>query len=435
MSTRKVWVVASTEFGTAIRTKAFLIGLLLMPVLIAVSMGLQVFARKADTRPRSFAVIDRAGWLYPAIEAAAKVRNNELAQRGASAPRFLPSREQGAAGEEQLLALSDRVRKGALFAFVEIPPDIARPSGEPAIRYHSENPNDDRLLDWLEGVVNDQVRSRRFRDAGIDRALADRLSRPVEVENLGLLSRAIGPSPGQAGAIRAAEKIDKVRTVGVPAVLMFVLFIVVMATAPQLLNSVLEEKMSKISEVLLGSVSPFELMMGKLLGNLGIAIVLAAVYVGGGFGVAAYYGYADALTPGIFAAFCLFLLLAILINGSLSLAVGSACSEIKDAQSLMMPVMVVATFPIYMWFAVAQNPSSPLSVGLSLFPLATPYLMLMRMCLTPAPPAWQVALSIVLTTLTSIACVWAAAKIFRTGLLMQGKAPTFRDLARWVMAR
>jgi ABC-type Na+ efflux pump permease subunit len=216
---------------------------------------------------------------------------------------------------------------------------------------------------------------------------------------------------------------------------MFILFLVVMATAPQLLNSVLEEKMSKISEVLLGSVSPFELMMGKLVGNLGIAVVLATIYVGGAYGLAAYYGYANVLSPGILAAFVLFLFLAILINGSMYMAVGAACSELKDAQSLMMPVMILSTFPIYIWFAVIQSPSSPLSVGMSLFPFATPYLMLMRMTLTPAPPAWQVALSVVLTTLTSIACVWAAAKIFRTGLLMQGKAPTFRELARWVMAR
>ncbi len=82
-----------------------------------------------------------------------------------------------------------------------------------------------------------------------------------------------------------------------PAVLLFVMFILIMTTTPQLLNSVIEEKMSKISEVLLGSVAPFELMLGKLLGNASIAIVLAVCYVGGGYAVAAYYGYADAIAP------------------------------------------------------------------------------------------------------------------------------------------
>src|SRR5262249_59427436 len=104
----------------------------------------------------------------------------------------------------------------------------------------------------------------------------------------------------------------------------------IMSTTPQLLNSVIEEKMSKISEVLLGSVTPFELMMGKLLGNAGIAAVLAAFYVAGGYAVAAYYGYADAVPPRLLAALALYLFLAILLFGSLFLAVRSACSELED---------------------------------------------------------------------------------------------------------
>ena len=80
---------------------------------------------------------------------------------------------------------------------------------------------------------------------------------------------------------------------------MFAMFFVIMSSAPQLVNSVIEEKMSKISEVLLGSITPFELMLGKLLGNTGIALLLGSLYLGGGYAVAAYHGYADVLTWGI----------------------------------------------------------------------------------------------------------------------------------------
>jgi ABC-type Na+ efflux pump permease subunit len=164
-------------------------------------------------------------------------------------------------------------------------------------------------------------------------------------------------------------------------------------------------------------------------------MLLAALYVGGGFIVAAYHGYANVVSPGMIAAFALFLVLAILLYGSLYTAVGSACSELKDAQSLMMPVMLLSMFPIFVWTAVLRNPESTLSVGMSLFPPASPFLMLMRLALKPAPPVWQVVLAVILTTLTALATVWAAGKIFRTGLLMQGKAPTFAELARWVMAK
>ena len=101
--------------------------------------------------------------------------------------------------------------------------------------------------------------------------------------------------------------------------------------------------------------------------------------------------------PGLLLALGLFLVLAILLYGSLYMAVGAACNELKDAQSLMMPVMLLSMFPAFVWMAVLRNPSSPLSVGLSLFPPASPFLMLMRLALRPAPPVWQVGLSVVLT--------------------------------------
>jgi ABC-type Na+ efflux pump permease subunit len=449
MSPRKIWTIATTEFGSAVRTKSFLIGILLLPIIMGASILLQtVVAQRADTKPRRVAVLDRTGALYPALAEAAGARNRATVGpdgRPKAPPIALePVDPAGRAPEAIVLALSDRIRKGELDAYVAIPEGIVRPAGDgppAAIAYHSDNPNDDVARDWLGAVVNDQVRARRFREAGLDQGLAQRLSLPVNVENLGLADRAAGSaagagdgSPGGAPAVKAAQRVDPIRTAAVPAVLLFVTFFVIMTSAPQLLNSVMEEKLSKISEVLLGSVTPFELMMGKLLGNLGIAMVLAGLYIGSAYGVATYYGYGDVLSPGLLAAFALFLVLAILLYGSLYMAVGAACSELKDAQSLMMPVMLCSMLPIFVWTAVLRNPASPLSVGMSLFPPATPFLMLMRMALSPAPPAWQVVLSVILTTLTALACVWAAGKIFRIGILSHGKTPSFRELARWVVS-
>ena len=445
----KIWVVASTEFGSTIRTKSFLVGLLLLPVIMGASILIQVFvAQRVDTKPRKFVVMDRTGSLYAAVDQAAQAHNASLldARGKVVGPRLEPEAasslaEAAGVGDSSVaLDLSDRIRRGELDAYVEIPAGLIEAGGpaeasSKALQYHSNNPNDDILRNWLLEVINNEVRSRRFRAAGLDQALALRLSQPVKIDNLELVERTSKPGSGTGVAIKSAEKVDQVRTALVPAALMFIMFFVIMTSAPQLLNSVIEEKMSKISEVMLGSVTPFELMMGKLLGNTGIAILLASLYVGGGFAVAAYHGYANVVSPGLIAALFFFLILAILLYGSLYTAVGSACSELKDAQSLMMPVMLLSMLPIFVWTAVLKNPSSPLSVGMSLFPPASPFLMLMRLALSPAPPVWQVVLSVVLTTLTAMAIVWAAGKIFRTGLLMQGKAPSFAELARWVMAK
>ncbi len=442
---QKIYVVATTEFGSAIRTRSFIISLLLLPVIMGASILIQRFvAERVDTRPRRFAVIDRTGALYPVIEQAALAHNAKLPDaRGKNArPRMEPVQETSPAAlhagdSAQALDLADRIHRDDLDAYVEIPAGVmeapAANAPGPALEYHSNNPNDDTVRSWLTEVVNGAVRARRFRSAGLDQALAERLSRPVPVENLGLVERSA--EGGSAAGVKSAEKVDRVQTELVPAALMFIMFFVIMTSAPQLLNSVIEEKMSRISEVLLGSVTPFELMMGKLLGNAGIAMVLAALYLGGGFAALAYYGYAGIVSPGLIAALVLFLFLAILLYGSLYTAVGAACSELKDAQTLMMPVMLISMLPVFVWTAVLKNPASPLSVGMSLFPPASPFLMLMRLALRPAPPAWQVVLSVVLTTLTAMAIVWAAGKIFRTGLLMQGKPPSFVELARWVMAR
>jgi ABC-2 type transport system permease protein len=443
---KKIWVVASTEFGSAIRTKAFLIGLLVVPIMMGLSIGTQRYlARTVDARPRRFAVVDRTGALYPAIEQAARSSGEQggRAKGEAVGPRFEPSRvDAGASGDAAALDLSDRVRRGLLDGYVVIPAEAIRPpqadgSRPVALEYHSDNPNDNVIRKWLAETINAEVRARRLRAAGMDAALVERLNKPLELESLGLVERIASPPADAAGtpAIKAAEKIDRVRAAVVPGVLLFVMFLLIMSTTPQLLNSVIEEKMSKISEVLLGSVTPFELMAGKLAGNAGIAMVLAGLYLAGGYAVAAYYGYADAVSPGLMAALVIFLVLAILLYGSLYMAVGAACNDLKDAQSLMMPVMVLSMLPVFVWTAILNDPSSPLSVGMSLFPPASPYLMLMRMAMRPSPPAWQVGLSIVGTALTALFCVWAAAKIVRTGLLMQGKAPSYRELARWVMAK
>jgi ABC-2 type transport system permease protein len=198
---------------------------------------------------------------------------------------------------------------------------------------------------------------------------------------------------------------------------------------------VMEEKLSRISEMLLGSVSTFELMMGKLLGNAGTAILTSMLYLAAAYSAAYKFGFTDALTPSLIASLLLFVFLAIFLFGSLWMAVGSACSDMKDAQSMMAPVMMLSMLPIFCFSLVIPNPSGRMAVLTSMIPFATPTLMTMRMAMQPAPPAWQVIGSIILTLAATAACIWTSAKIFRTGLLMHGKAPNFREMARWVMAK
>jgi len=179
-------------------------------------------------------------------------------------------------------------------------------------------------------------------------------------------------------------------------------------------------------------VTPFELMMGKLIGSATVSLLLACVYLAGGILVAHHWGYGHIVTAATLGWFLLFLVLALFIFGSVFIAIGAACSDLKDAQNMMTPAMLLLMLPALTWFSVARAPDSTMSLTLSMIPTAAPFLMLMRISVPPGPPMWQVLMSVALTALTVVAAVHAAGKIFRTGLLMQGKAATMGEMWKWV---
>ena len=428
----KALIVAISEFTTQVQSKAFLIGLLMMPVFMGIAVGVQKFTRDStDLKDRPFAVVDRSGVLSGPLKAAAEEWNR--AARGPDGvqtqPRFLPSDATfGSEDAAARAALSDRVKRDEIFAFIEIPADALDPDTTSTISYYSNHPGYRTLPSWLGAAINREILNQRFRGASIDRAVVSRLTRRVDLSELGLIERAAG------GTFKAASKIDRVRTTAIPVAMMMIILFSVMSSAPQLLNSVIEEKMSSISEVLIGSVTPYELMMGKLLGSAGVSVLLAAIYMTGGVFMARNYGYGDAIRTADLLWMGVFLPLAVVIFGSIFITIGAACSDLKDAQGMMTPAMLIMMLPWMTWFAVLNAPDSPVSMALSLFPTATPFLMLLRIAIAPGPPMWQILLSVVLTGATAVALVHAAGKIFRTGLLMQGKAPTLGEMWKWVRA-
>lgn len=435
---RKTLIVAQSEFATLVHSKAFIISMILMPVVMGVSI-LLVRATKdsTDGKDRTFAVVDYSGVIAEPLLAVAGMYNASgpvPAEAGLSrkGPRFIPVEVKpgGRNPEDLRVELSDRVRKQELFAFVELPANIVDPAAGAQIRYYSDHPSYNALPQWLKATVNAVVLNERFRQASVDRALFIRLTKQAPLEELGLFARA------GDGHVKAAEEVDAARAYGVPLAMLMLMYITVMSSAPQLLNSVIEEKMSRISEVLIGSVTPFQLMMGKLVGGAAASVLLASIYLAGGLAFAQYWGgYASAVTPALLAWFLLFLVMSLFIFGSLFVAIGAACNDLKDSQNMMTPVMLLVMMPIFTAGSVLRAPDGTLATVLSLIPTAAPFLMMLRISLQPGPPAWQIAASVALMAGTVTLVVWAAGKIFRTGLLMQGKSATMAEMLRWVTAK
>jgi ABC-type Na+ efflux pump permease subunit len=429
---RKVWTVAATEFLQSVRSKAFLIGVALLPTIGIISAVIPKFAGdEADKLERRVAIVDESGEFYESLLAVIDAHNkrNVAADGTVTGSRYILERARVGAGQtadDLRVALSDRVRRREIFAFAEMP--VPPFEGTPKVRYYTDSPTFQPLPQLLDQLVEKLVIAKRLLGTTLDPATIVSLLQPPELERLNLLTR------GSDGRVAPAQVSDPVRAFITPMVLMGLMFLIVISTASPLLNSVMEEKMTRISEVMLGSLSPFELMAGKLLGVIGVAMVLSAVYLSGAYGLATYHGYADAVTPAQIVWFVVYLVLAMLIYGSMFIAIGAAATDLKDAQALMTPCMLVFMSPMFIWMPIIRAPGSALAVGSSLVPFATPVLMTLRMALTPAPPAWQIVVGFVLTLAATAAFVWAGGRIFRTGILMQGKSATFGEMWRWVRA-
>ena len=125
--------------------------------------------------------------------------------------------------------------------------------------------------------------------------------------------------------------------------------------------------------------------------------------------------------------------MALLIYGSLFIAIGAAAADIKDTQTLLMPIMLIACLPFFALGPIMMDPNGKVAVACSFFPFAAPMVLVARQSVPPGVPAWQMAAGIVLVLATTALCVWAAGRVFRVGILMQGKGARLKDMARWVL--
>lgn len=426
----RFFIIATTELSMALHSKSFIVGMMMVPIIMAATFGFQRFSRsQSNSEDRHFAVVDETGVLHAGVAEIARQWNNARQSAGPETPagsRMFPEpiATNGRRIEDVRRELVARVKKRELKGFVEIPAGAIE--GNARLRYYSETVTDVVLPRWIETTINREILNERFRRTSVDRTEVVRLTKQVPLTMLGL------PVWDAQGVAKEAEPVDQVRTQGVPIGIMMLLLFVVLSSAPALMNSVLEEKLSRTNEVMLGSVSPFEFMAGKLLGTVGVSLIVAFVYLTAVYIVAHGSGYADLVTPRLLASFIFYSLLAELLFGAIFVSIGAACSDLKDTQTMMTPVMIMLMMPAFMWPSVLRSPGSTFATVASLVPTMTPFLMLPLSTMAPPPPLWQQTTGVVLSIATTVLFVWAAGRIFRVGLLAQGKSASFAEMIRWV---
>lgn len=409
----RAFIVARREYLETVRTRTFLIGLLLPPAMMALMIfftGRMEHAVKAGPRPAlSVIVSDQSGKLAGELQKVFKRFNESNPQR----PIFMIVE---AADDESLMG---KVRQGSANGALVIPAGFD--TGAPC-RFYSKirSVGDEEILYRVRDLLNTAAANLRLSARGLSPDVMAELRRQIPIEEHDVATKQAS-SPGSMGA-----------RMMIPFAFMFFIFMGIYSMNAQMLTAVIEEKSSRVMEVLLSTLTPFQLMSGKILGMAAIGFTMIAFWGSLAYASASAKGLTDIGSPSIYAWFVAYYVLGFLLFSSIFVAIGSVCNSIKEAQNLIAPMTIVMIVPMMGWFYFAQHPESPATVALSLFPLTSPMVMVLRIVSRPETSVLEILSSLAILAASIPAVMWASAKIFRTGVLMYGKPPTLPEMVRWL---
>lgn len=415
---RKIVTVAVREFVETIKTKTFIISTVFMPMLIVLIMLMtERIAEVAENEPqptRTVAVIDETGGLETHLRSEFGSYNAEHPTRRMEL-ELVPPAEDAAARQRE------RVNRGEIYGYVRVPAEASR--GEAACELGAQDSQIETQR-RIQRLVESAIVSLRFASADppVERAQVERLQADVPFRVVDVRS----------GRDATGNELVRFMT---PFAFMFLLFMGTLNISQGLLTGLIEEKSSRVIEVLLSAVSPTQLMAGKILGMVSIGALLMVIWAGTGYYAAQSRGMGYLVQLYQLQYLALYFVPGFLLMSAILAAIGSACNTIKDAQSLAFPVTLITVVPMMLWWQIAMNPTSTFSIVLSYIPPITPFIMILRICADPKTPLLEIIATLALLWLSVAAAIWAAGRVFRVGVLMYGKAPTPAEMLRWIRYR
>ncbi len=428
----KIFIVIEREFMTRIRKKSFILLTILMPLLFAGVVALPVLLSSIDNDETfTVALIDHTGKYAPLLKDSGKVH-------------IVPVEE---------LTPDVRSKESDYTAVIVISRDLSQDSTGATIYSHKEVPVD--ITQYFNSVIREDIRSARLATYNIP-----------DIDRIIAASQVDYSVPTVKWTDDGTEKKSSYELAGVLGmVLTMLIYIFVLSYGGMVMQGVMEEKTNRIMEIMVSSVKPFQLMMGKIIGIalVGLAqfliwgvlimviMVVAGTLAGGDMDTSQAMAMAgnmqgvpmpqspqsellqviQGMNLGeIFIMFILYFIGGYLLYASFFAAIGASVNEQADSSQFMMPIVILMIFALYAGMFSIQNPDGPLALWCSYIPLTSPIVMMVR--LPFGVPAWQLLLSLFLLYATAIAVVWLSAKIYRVGILMYGRKPTPRDLIRWI---
>ena len=498
-----IYLIAWREYSENARTKGFWLGLLLVPFIIFLSIQVPVWLQKKGTPTRYYVLADQSGSLAPVIEVRLDREHQKqvLADLGEYARKHLagtnsaqlPSLDQfishggeavylekiqphlktdappfksprrefhpvplpgGVQENADITNLTGTLRpylrgektievngqwvslSAAILIPAAIESQIVRPNQKPArtptgIEYWSGNLADTKLRDEVEQAVGAEIRRREYLIRGLD-AVAIR-----EVEQTYVPIASLNPKK-EAGQ-EAVNRTDVIRQ-WAPSAFVYLLWVSIFAIAQMLLTNIIEEKSNRIIEVLLSSVTPGELMMGKLMGIGAVGLTMVFSWILALVSILTWKtGNSTEVTgqmltvlksSNLIPMFSVYFLFGFVMYAALILALGSVCNTLKEAQSYMGVIMMLMMVPMFTMTFIPKDPNGVLARVLSWIPIYTPFIMMNR--IMADPPWFDLIGTTILLLVTAAGALWMAGKIFRIGILRTGQPPRLLEMLRWL---
>jgi ABC-2 type transport system permease protein len=453
-SARRIGLVAGREFLAAVMNKGFIIGLLMMPAIIALLIVVfpRVMNRNAPPIRGEVAVIDPTGQIAGALRSALApeaiaARRRESATRALqNTPAVVRDAAASSAAMERAVGVPPQLTIVERPANAELPREkqwLTEPVAADGIRHLAlivvqsdaivaaagrtaygsyelfvpEN-IDNRIETELYDAIRESLVAARIRAHNLDREQVEAVTRVRRATSVTV-------------AVGAERQTNLAFNQMLPYVFAGLLVFGVMIGGQTLLTQTVEEKSNRVIEVLLSAVSPIELMAGKILGQMAVSMLVLAIYIGIGLFTLMSFAMIGLLDPLLIVYLVLFFLISYLLFAAVFSAVGAAVNEMREAQSLMTPVMLVLMAPWMFATVIGREPNSTFAVALSFIPPVNTFAMMIRLGSATPPPTWQVVATIVIGLAAACGVTWFAAKVFKVGLLMHGKAPNMSTLMRW----
>ncbi len=411
----RIITVAKREFLATVRTKAFLLSVVMMPALVVGGIyggeAVRQLSAGEEQPLRRLAVVDHTGRVFTSLVAQFEAHNAKYPNQSFELLPIDPS-------EADLGALGARIQTGELYGYLVLPATVLDVESDDECALARKD-NQLQLGQNIERLINAAVFAVRFEQANIVPEDVERLQARLTFRRL----------DAATGTTVSDNEVARLLT---PFAFMFLLFMGTFGISQGLLTTVIEEKSSRVVEVLLSAVSSTQLMAGKILGMVCVGFLLMAVWGSVASLGARAYDLGDLVNGYRLTMALLYFVPGFLLMASLLAAIGSACNELKEAQSMVFPLSLITIVPMISWFHISEHPASMFSLVLSYIPPITPFVMILRICADPDTPMFQIVTTLGVLWVSVAVAMWAAGKVFRVGVLMYGKQPSPRELLRWV---